>query len=308
MAGAANPQMTQQAPMGAQPNPMGQGGQNVFNQAAGAYGSALSGTQQAGMGPNINQFMNPYNQEVIDRSMGDIGRAQQIAMNQLGTQASQAGAFGGSRQGVAEALTNEGFIKQMADTAAGLRQQGFGQALGAAQNQQNIGLQAAGQMGNLAQTGFGFGQSLANQQAQQGGMMQGLNQLLIDAGRGQFGGFTGAPQDALNTRLAGTGAANMGQQTQTQSRQPGLFDYLQLAAQTASTAAASDRRLKTNVRPLGKRNGVNIYSWDWTKEGARIASPDQPTVGVMADELILTHPHLVHRAADGYLRVNYSGL
>jgi hypothetical protein len=164
--------------------------------------------------------------------MGDIGRAQQIAMNQLGTQASQAGAFGGSRQGVAEALTNEGFIKQMADTAAGLRQQGFGQALGAAQNQQNIGLLAAGQMGNLAQTGFGFGQSLANQQAQQGGMMQGLNQLLIDAGRGQFGGFASSPQDALNTRLGATGAANMGQQTQTQTRNPGLFDYLSLGAGT----------------------------------------------------------------------------
>lgn len=230
MAGAANPAITQQAPMGGQPNPMGQGGQNVFNQSAGAYNAALQGTQQAGMGPNINQFMNPYNQEVIDRSMTDIGRAQQIAMNQLGSQASQAGAFGGSRQGVVEALTNEGFIKQMADTAAGLRQQGFGQALGAAQNQQNIGLQAAGQMGNLAQTGFGFGQSLANQQAQQGGMMQGLNQLLIDAGRGQFGGFTGAPQNALNTMLGATGAANMGQKTQTDTRQPGLFDYLSLGA------------------------------------------------------------------------------
>jgi hypothetical protein len=37
MAGAANPQMTQQAPMGAQQAPMGQGGQNVFNQSANAY-------------------------------------------------------------------------------------------------------------------------------------------------------------------------------------------------------------------------------------------------------------------------------
>jgi hypothetical protein len=100
----------------------------------------------------------------------------------------------------------------------------------------------------------------------------------------------------------------MGQQTQTTTRNPGLFDYLQAGAQAGATYMASDRRLKTNVQPLGKRNGVNIYSWDWTEEGAKIASPDQPTVGVMADELILTHPHLVHRAADGYLRVNYSGL
>jgi hypothetical protein len=228
--------------MGAQQAPMGQGGQNVFNQSANAYNAALQGTQRAGMGPNINQFMNPYNQEVINRSMGDIGRAQQIAMNQLGAQASQAGAFGGSRQGVAEALTNEGFIKQMADTAAGLRQQGYGQALGAAQNQQDIGLRAASQMGSLAQTGFGFGQSLANQQAQQGGTMQGLNQLLIDAARGQFGGYVGAPQEALNTMLSATGASNMGQQTQTNTRKPGLFDYLSLGCWLAAGSYLPRRR------------------------------------------------------------------
>jgi hypothetical protein len=28
----------------------------------------------------------------------------------------------------------------------------------------------------------------------------------------------------------------------------------------------------------------------------------------MADELMETHPHLVARASDGYLRVNYGGL
>jgi len=87
-----------------------------------------------------------------------------------------------------------------------------------------------------------------------------------------------------------------------------LFDYLQAGANAGATYMASDRRLKTNVTPIGERSGVKLYSWDWTDEGKRIASPDQPTVGVMADELMETHPHLVHRASDGYLRVNYGGL
>jgi hypothetical protein len=70
----------------------------------------------------------------------------------------------------------------------------------------------------------------------------------------------------------------------------------------------SDPRLKTNVRPIGERNGIKLYSWDWNEEGKGIASPGQPTVGVMANELMETHPHLVVRGSDGYLRVNYGGL
>lgn len=191
-----------------------QAGGNVFNQAAGAYNAALQG-------PNIAQFANPFQQQVINRTMGDIGAAQQMAQNQLGAQATAARAFGGSRQGVAEAQTNAGFAKQLADTSANLNMQGFNTALGAAQNQQQMLSQLAGQ-------GFGFGQSLNQQQMQQGALQQGLMQSLIDAARGQYAGFTGAPQQALTLPLAALGASQMGQQTQTQTQKPGLFNYLSL--------------------------------------------------------------------------------
>lgn len=193
---------------------MPQAGGNVFNQAAGAYNAALAG-------PNIGQFANPFQQQVINRTMGDIGSAQQMAMNQLGQQASAAGAFGGSRHGVAEAQTNAGFMKQLADTSANLNMQGFNTALGAAQNQQNMMSQLAGQ-------GFGFGQALNQQQMQQGGMQQGMMQMLIDAAKAQYGGFTGAPQQALTLPMAAVGGANMGQNTSTQKQTPGLFNYLSL--------------------------------------------------------------------------------
>lgn len=193
---------------------------NVFTQAAGAYNTALQG-------PNISQFMNPYTQEVMNRTAADINAAQQQAMNQLGQQASAAGAFGGSRHGIAEAQTNAGFTKQLADTSANLNMQGFNTALGAAQNQQQM-------MSNLAQQGFGFGQSLNQQQMQQGALQQAMQQMLIDAARGQYAGFTGAPAQSLTLPMAAVGAANMGQQTQTTTNQPGLFDYLSLAAGTAA--------------------------------------------------------------------------
>jgi hypothetical protein len=174
-----------------------------------------------------------------------------------------------------------------------------------AQLQQNqLGLSAAGQLGNLAQTGFGMGMGITQQQMQQGALQQALQQQLIDAARAQYGGFVGAPQASLGLPMQAVSAGNMGQNTQTQSRQPGLFDFLSLGA----SLAGSDRRLKTNIRPLGERNGIKLYSWDWNEEGKRIADPDWPTVGVMADELMETHPHLVARASDGYLRVDYGGL
>jgi hypothetical protein len=197
----------------AQPYGMTNPGQGVFGQAAGAYNTALQG-------PNIGQFMNPYTSEVIGRTGMDIGAAQQMAMNQLGAQATQAGAFGGSRHGVAEAATNAGFIKQMADTAAQQRMQGFNTALGAGQQQQQM-------MSNLAGQGFGFGQAINQQQMQQGALQQGLMQSLIDAARGQYEGYTGAPMQSLSAPLAALGAMP-NQSTTTQSQRPGLFNYLAL--------------------------------------------------------------------------------
>lgn len=204
MAGAGNPQRVQQ-PM--QP-------QNVYSQAAGAYNTALQG-------PNIGQFMNPYTSEVIGRTGMDMARQAQMAQNTLGAEATRAGAFGGSRHGVAQGTMLGDYGRAFGDMAAQQRQQGFNTALSAAQNQQGV-------MSNLAGQGFGFGQALNQQQMQQGTMQQGLMQSLIDAARGQYSGYTGAPMASLSAPMAALGAANMNQSTTTQSQKPGLFNYLAL--------------------------------------------------------------------------------
>jgi hypothetical protein len=187
---------------------------SVFNQAAGAYNTALQG-------PNIGQFMNPYTSEVIGRTGSDLMRQSQIQQNTLGAQATQAGAFGGSRHGVAEGTMMGDYGRAFGDIAAQQRQQGFNTALGAAQQQQ-------GMMSQLAGQGFGFGQQINQQQMQQGGLQQSLQQQLIDAARGQYGGYTGAPMASLSAPMAALGSANMGQQTSTQTQKPGLFNYMSL--------------------------------------------------------------------------------
>lgn len=288
MAGGANPASTVTPTMPAQ---MAQPTQpNVFGQAAGALTSGINAANAAasfgagkvgtsfGYSPQnvtaqqaftgMENYQNPFTQQVIDASMADLERQRQMQMNQIGASAAAARAFGGSRHGVAESLTNEGFAQQGGQLASNLRMQGFNTALGASQqdianqmqanlanqaararaaefgqssrlqaqmaNQQaglqgaQLGLSAAGQLGNLANLGFGFGTQLNQQQMQQGAMQQGLMQALIDAAKGQYAGFTGAPQQALTLPLAALGASNMGQQTTTQSQKPGLFNYLAL--------------------------------------------------------------------------------
>jgi hypothetical protein len=203
MAGAGNPRGVQ-SPVGGN---VSQTSANLFNQAA--------------AGPNINQFMNPYTSDVIGRTGMDLARQAEMQRNTLGAQATQAGAFGGSRHGVAEGTMMGDYGRAFGDIAAQQRQQGFNTALGAAQNQQGIQSGLAGQ-------GFGFGQQIGQQQFQQGEMQRMLNQSLIDAGRGQYGGFTGAPAASLNLPLAALGAGNMGQQTQTTTSRPGLMQYLSM--------------------------------------------------------------------------------
>lgn len=84
-------------------------------------------------GGSIQQFMNPYENEVVQRSLADVGSALQTQQLQNRQAATAAKAFGGSRQGVAESLTNAAALKQAADTAAQLRSQGYGQAAQLAQ-------------------------------------------------------------------------------------------------------------------------------------------------------------------------------
>ena len=84
-------------------------------------------------GESIQQFMNPYENEVVQRALADVGGALDTRRLQDRQAATAARAFGGSRQGVAESLTNAAAIKQAADTAAQMRAAGYGQAANLAQ-------------------------------------------------------------------------------------------------------------------------------------------------------------------------------
>lgn len=81
---------------------------------------------------DLSQYMNPYQQDVIDTTMADLGRARDSAMNASGVAATQGGAFGGDRHAVMESLNNADYMRQAASTSANLRNQGFQNAQNAA--------------------------------------------------------------------------------------------------------------------------------------------------------------------------------
>ena len=218
MANAGNPQAVQST----QPN--------IYQQSAGAYTQALDKAATPTAMGDVSQYYNPYESQVVDTTLADIDRSRLMAQNQLGAQATQAGAFGGSRQGIAEAETNRAYADQAARTAAQLRQQGFAQAQNVAMSDVGLGLQQAQQLGSLSNLGFGMGQGIQQQQMQQGLQQQVLNQALIDAAKQQYSGYTGAPMQSLQAPLAALGVGGNLEKTQTDTKNPGFFDYLQLGA------------------------------------------------------------------------------
>jgi hypothetical protein len=134
-------------------------------------GQILSSLQ----GPNINQFLNPYQSYVVD----EINRQSQMAQNQLGAQAVQYGAFGGGRQGVAQGEIERARLGKVGESMAA----GFAQAANLASQQQQIGIQGAQQLGAFGQMQQGMAQQDINQLMAAGGLQRQLGQQALEAQR-----------------------------------------------------------------------------------------------------------------------------
>ena len=128
--------------------------EDVFEQGI----STLEGTTGAYDPTSYKSYYDPYVEQVIDTTMADIQRQSDIERNKLSAQAVQSGAFGGSRQGIAEQELARNTADQMARTGAQLRSAAYTgaqqQAQSAFENQMKRG-QTAGQMFQQLGTGIG---------------------------------------------------------------------------------------------------------------------------------------------------------
>jgi hypothetical protein len=160
----------------------------TFDPTTGAVTQIGAGTGVAGYEPFLQQaqqysgptayqqFMSPYQQDVINTTLSEFDRQRQIQQQGIASQAIQAGAFGGGREGVQQAEFGALSDRNRAALQAQLLQQGYGQAQQAAQ----LGFAQQGQLATLQPT-------LAGQQTQQLGAIGTQNlayqQALLDAQR-----------------------------------------------------------------------------------------------------------------------------
>jgi len=132
--------------------------QNVMNPAQGLLGSYLNGgpATAAQVGQNASTLMSPYAQNVIDPALRAGEQARQIARQTVAGNANNLNAFGGSRQGVVEGVSDAQNALGTQQQIGNMLQSGWGQALNSGTQ---LGLQAG-------QQGYGAATGLANMGAQ----------------------------------------------------------------------------------------------------------------------------------------------
>ena len=254
---------------------------------------------------DIGAYQSPFQEQVIETTLGDIQRRADIARQQAQDVAIGSGAFGGSRSAILEAESQRPFIEQMARSSAGLRQAGFEQAQRAAQ------ADIAREMeGRRFQAGLLSG--LQGEQARRLGMLgdigrqqQMLQQQALQVPYQEFQRALAYGPQQLGLLQSGLGTTTP---TTTMKQKTGAGDVLGTAAQLAGMYFMfSDERLKENIEYIGKSNGHKVYTWDWNDKAKELGIND-PTKGVIAQEVMEYMPGAVSKVANGYYMGNYGVL
>lgn len=226
------------APQIAGQDALQQQAQTLATQGVGSYQPFLTAAQGATGPQAYQQFMSPYQSQVMEASLAEFDRNAQIQQQGLRDQAVASGAFGGGREGVVQSEYMRGSDMNRAQLQANLLQQGFGQAQQAAQQQfQN-------QMG-LASAIPGLQSGDISTLGSLGALNQAQTQARLDAQREATRMATYQPQEQLQnygnlvTGIMG-GMAGSGTQT-SQVPDPG---FLQTALGAAATGAGIYGALK----------------------------------------------------------------
>jgi len=197
-------------------------------------------------------YMSPYMQQVIENQQRDAQRQADIAATTRHAGATQAGAFGGSRQAIMDAEAARNLAQQKGDIQA----QGLQNAFTNAQQQFNAE-QGYGLQGQIANQNAGVnvgGQNLnANLAVQQLGTQTGLQTALANLGN----------QQQMN--LANQNAAN-------QAAQFGAGQNL-TSAQTAAQYGQAANALNAQNAQFGAQYGLNAL------QGAQGAAQAQGQLG-----------------------------
>jgi hypothetical protein len=261
---------------------------------------------QGRLGVRTNLFGGTSEQLALAKAQSEAQNTAMLqAMQQAQAERGQAGALGAQFAGTTGALAGIGQDLLGARQARGLQlgTAGLGmlageQALQSAQFDRGLGATKAAFIPEAASLNA-LQQALAASQLQQRGQLYGV---------GLFGEASMSGIDAL--LASGLGQANLIGDVGAgvlaagaSSGSGGLFDFV-----SDLMTQISDVRLKENITPLGtNKQGFNLYYWDWNK-AANAFGKYGSEVGVLAQELLESHPERVSIHESGYYQVDYTGI
>ena len=228
------------APQVAQQDALQRQAQQLAQASVGSFQPFLTAAQQAGTdaattlggvqlgaptSAQVQQFMSPFQAQVIDATLSEFDRNKAIQEQQIRDQQAALGVLGAGRAGVQLAEFGTGAARERALLQAGLLQQGFGQAQAARQQDiaNRFGVAQAQRGLGAFQSGLG-GQQQALQGAditrlgQLGALNQAQAQAQLDATREATRQATFQPQEQLDlyaNRVTGLMGGVQGQGTQT---------------------------------------------------------------------------------------------
>jgi hypothetical protein len=208
------PQSSSLSLMGSQSVPAYDAQQPQVMPQQGSFGGQQQGQMPQAPQSTLQQYMNPYMQNVVERQQADAQRQSDIARQAQGAQAARSGAFGGSGDYLMRGQAAGNLARQKGDIQAQGLNNAYTQALGQfnteqqqrqaaaqlnAQQQQfgaGLGLQglqtantAAQNLANIGQTQYGQNMGILGMQNQFGGQQQQQVQNVLN---NQYGDFLNA--------------------------------------------------------------------------------------------------------------------
>jgi hypothetical protein len=183
-----------------------------------AYSTALGmDAGPTGFAANVGQYMSPYQQNVIDREKMEAARTSQMLGQQQQAQATQAGAFGGYREGIQRAERERGLRSQMQDIqergsqaaydrAADQFRAGITQQLALGQQQNQLGTQQQGQIQSMMDKKY---QDFLTERQYPYQQLEFMSNILRGTPMGMTNTLYGA-NPSIGSQLAGLGTAAYG--------------------------------------------------------------------------------------------------
>lgn len=302
------------AQLGSQTVPVYQG--NRVGEMSGSTTNALEALKKAALGStnnfadiasgkvslantDLSPYLNPYTNEVVDKSLADADKSRVQALMGNSDAAIKAGAFGGSRHGVTDAVTNAEALQDQGLLASQLRSAGFTQAQSAAQG--DIANRITGAQGYSDATSKAIAELLGI-----GSQEQSTAQAKIDADMAKFNEPRQNQIDNLNLRLSALGMSPYGKTetaNKTSSAGSSGTDFGQLGMGIFSLLLGlSEDDTKTDKEKVGKVPGTDLDLWAYRYKKDPKTYPK--VVGVMASDVEKKMPEAVHRIDDKRV-INY---